>query len=639
MSDAAFDTFPKLLARNAAQWPNEVALREKDFGIWQEISWAGFHARVRGFALALRALGIGPGAVVGLIGDNRPDWVAGQIAAHAAGAMSLGLYRDALDEEVAYLIGHASVAVVLAEDEEQVDKLLGLGDRIPSVRHIVYSDPRGMRKYEDPRLLPVDGFIALGAPLLAADPGIYDRMVAETRGEDVAVLCTTSGTTAQPKLAMLSAGSVIRHTASYLAVDPQGPQDEYVSVLPLPWIMEQVYVFGKALQCRMVVNFVEEQSTSWADFREIGPTFVLLAPRVWEGLAADVRSRMMDASWLKRRLFDLGMKFGLKALDQKRKSTLAKILLFAALRDRLGFSRLRSAATGGAALGPETFRFFLAMGVPLRQLYGQTELLGAYTIHREGDVDFDTVGIGFDDSVQLRIEAPDPNGVGEIVTRHPNMFLGYYRNEEASKADLRDGWLATGDAGYVDGKGHLVVIDRMKDLAVTSNGDRFSPQYIENKLKFSPYVGEAVILGHGRPDLAAIICIRFPIVSKWAEKSRIAFTTYTDLSARDEVQALIRREVETVNAGLPEAQRIRRFLLLYKELDADDGELTRTRKVRRGVIGEKYGDIIDAIYRGDPAIPVDTTIAFQDGTRQRIRTTLKVVDLAPGRAGQRHAAE
>lgn len=634
-----FDTFPKLLARNAAQWPDEVALREKDFGIWQEISWSGFHARVRGFALALRALGIGPGAVVGLIGDNRPDWVAGQIAAHAAGAMSLGLYRDALDEEVAYLIGHASVAIVLAEDEEQVDKLLGLGDRIPSVRHIVYSDPRGMRKYEDPRLLPVDDFIALGAPLLAADPGVYDRMVAETRGEDVAVLCTTSGTTAQPKLAMLSAGSVIRHTASYLAVDPQGPQDEYVSVLPLPWIMEQVYVFGKALQCRMVVNFVEEQSTSWANFREIGPTFVLLAPRVWEGLAADVRSRMMDASWLKRRLFDFGMKIGLKALDRKKKSTLSRILLFAALRDRLGFSRLRSAATGGAALGPETFRFFLAMGVPLRQLYGQTELLGAYTIHREGDVDFDTVGIGFDDSVELRIEAPDQNGVGEIVTRHPNMFLGYYRNEEASKADLRDGWLSTGDAGYVDGKGHLVVIDRMKDLAVTSDGGRFSPQYIENKLKFSPYVGEAVVLGHGRPDLAAIICIRFPIVSKWAEKSRIAFTTYTDLSARDEVQGLIRREVETVNAGLPEAQRIRRFLLLYKELDADDGELTRTRKVRRGVIGERYGDIIDAIYRGDPAIPVDTTIAFQDGTRQRIRTTLKVVDLAPGRAGQRHAAE
>ncbi|MDR6292789.1 long-chain acyl-CoA synthetase [Inquilinus ginsengisoli] len=639
MTDAPLDTFPKLVARNAAQWPDAVALREKDFGIWREISWAGFHARVRDLALALRALGIGPGAVVGLIGDNRPDWVAGEIATHAAGAMSLGLYRDALDEEVAYLIDHAGIALVLAEDEEQVDKLLALGDRIPSLRHIVYTDPRGMRKYDDPRLLPVEAFIAGGAALEAAEPGLYDRMVAATRGDDVAVLCTTSGTTAHPKLAMLSAGSLIRHSASYLAVDPKGPKDEYVSVLPLSWIMEQVYVFGKALQCRMVVNFVEEQSTTWADFREIGPSFVLLAPRVWEGLAADVRSRMMDASVLKRRLFDLGMKIGLKALDRKRKSPLSKLLLFAALRDRLGFSRLRSAATGGAALGPDTFRFFLAMGVPLRQLYGQTELLGAYTIHAADDVDFDTVGVAFDETVELRIDAPDPNGVGEIVTRHPNMFLGYYRNEAASTADLRDGWLATGDAGYVDARGHLVVIDRLKDLAVTSGGDRFSPQHIENKLKFSPFVGEAVILGHGRLDLAAIICIRFPIVSKWAEKKRISFTTYTDLSGRDEVYALLRREVETVNAGLPEAQRIRRFLLLYKELDADDGELTRTRKVRRGVIGEKYGDIIDAVYRGDPAIPVDTTIAFQDGTKQRIRTTLKVVDLAPGRPGQRHAAE
>jgi long-chain acyl-CoA synthetase len=639
LTDAPLDTFPKLVARNAARWPDAVALREKDFGIWREISWAGFHARVRDLALALRALGIGPGAVVGLIGDNRPDWVAGEIAAHAAGAMSLGLYRDALDEEVAYLIDHAGIALVLAEDEEQVDKLLALGDRIPSLRHIVYTDPRGMRKYDDKRLLSVEAFIAGGAALEAAEPGLYDRMVAATRGEDVAVLCTTSGTTAHPKLAMLSAGSLIRHSASYLAVDPKGPQDEYVSVLPLSWIMEQVYVFGKALQCRMVVNFVEEQSTIWADFREIGPSFVLLAPRVWEGLAADVRSRMMDASALKRRLFDLGMKIGLKALDRKRKSPLSKLLLFAALRDRLGFSRLRSAATGGAALGPDTFRFFLAMGVPLRQLYGQTELLGAYTIHAADDVDFDTVGVAFDDTVELRIDAPDPNGVGEIVTRHPNMFLGYYRNEAASTADLRDGWLATGDAGYVDARGHLVVIDRLKDLAVTSDGDRFSPQHIENKLKFSPFVGEAVVLGHGRPDLAAMICIRFPILSKWAEKKRISFTTYTDLSGRDEVYALLRREVETVNAGLPEAQRIRRFLLLYKELDADDGELTRTRKVRRSVIGEKYGDIIDAVYRGDPAIPVDTTIAFQDGTKQRIRTTLKVVDLAPGRPGQRHAAE
>ncbi|HJX27126.1 MAG TPA: AMP-binding protein, partial [Thermoanaerobaculia bacterium] len=301
----------------------------------------------------------------------------------------------------------------------------------------------------------------------------------------------------------------------------------------------------------------------------------------------------------------------------------ADVLLFRALRDRLGFTRLRSAATGGAALGPETFRFFQAMGVPLRQLYGQTETLGAYTVHRPGDVNQDTVGVAFNDRIETRIDNPDPNGLGEIVTRHPNMFSGYYKLPENN--DLRDGWLHTGDAGYFDKAGHLVVIDRVKDLATTSGGDRFSPQYIENKLKFSPYVAEAVVLGDKRPHLAAMVCIRFPIVGKWAERQRISFTTYTDLSARPEVLELLRGEVEKVNASLPEPQRIRDFLLLYKELDADDEELTRTRKVRRGVINEKYGGIIEAIYRGERAIPVDTTIAFQDGTRQRIRTTLRVM--------------
>jgi long-chain acyl-CoA synthetase len=378
----------------------------------------------------------------------------------------------------------------------------------------------------------------------------------------------------------------------------------------------------------MRVNFVEEPETMMADFREIGPNFVLFAPRVWESIAADVRARVMDASPLKRGMFDLGMRMGLGALKRGRRSRLADVLLFRALRDRLGFTRLRSAATGGAALGPETFRFFQAMGVPLRQLYGQTETLGAYTLHRPGDVNQDTVGVPFNDRIETRIHEPDGNGLGEIVTRHPNMFAGYYG--VADNPDLRDGWLHTGDAGYFDKNGHLVVIDRVKDLATTAGGDRFSPQYIENKLKFSPYVAEAVVLGDKRPHLAAMVCIRFPIVGKWAERQRISFTTYTDLSAKPEVLELLRREVEKVNATLPEPQRIRDFILLYKELDADDEELTRTRKVRRGVINEKYGGIIDAIYRGERAIPVDTTIAFQDGTRQRIRTTLRVVNMRGG---------
>jgi long-chain acyl-CoA synthetase len=499
---------------------------------------------------------------------------------------------------------------------------------VPHLAHIVYSDPRGMRKYDDPRLIDAAKLAAMGRERAAREPGLYDRLVDATQGDACAILCTTSGTTSNPKLAMLSAGRVLKHCATYLAFDPKGPEDEYVSVLPLPWIMEQVYVLGKGLLCRMKVNFVEEPDTMMSDFREIAPTFVLFAPRVWEGIAADVRARVMDASALKQSLHELGMKTGLAALEKGRRSTFADMVLFRALRDRLGFTRLRSAATGGAALGPDTFKFFQAMGVPLRTLYGQTELLGAYTLHPDGKVDPDTTGVAMADDIEIKIENPDSQGVGEIVVRHPNMFLGYYKNPEASAAELKNGWLQSGDAGYFNDMKQLVVIDRIKDLAETSRGERFSPQYIENKLKFSPYIAEAVVLGAGREALAAMICIRYSIISKWAEKNRIAFTTYSDLASRSEVYALLHKEVETVNATLPPAQRISRFLLLYKELDADDGELTRTRKVRRGVINEKYGDIIDAIYRGERNIPVDTVIRFQDGTTQRVRTSLRVIDLA-----------
>lgn len=624
------DTLPKLLLLHARAHPDEVWLREKDLGIWNSFTWKQVSERVRLMALGLDALGVTRGDVVALIGDNRPQWLMGEIAAHAAGAMSLGIYRDALADEVAYLVTYADVAVIFAEDEEQVDKLLQLEDRIPTVRHIVYSDPRGLRKYEDPRLISLAALEEKGAALQGANPARYEAMVAGGAGSDVAILCTTSGTTSHPKLAMLTAGALLNHCAAYLAVDPRGPDDEYVSVLQMPWIMEQIYAFGQALLSRMKVNFVEEPETTMADMREIGPSFVLFAPRVWEQIAADVRARMMDASTFKRVMFEFGMKLGLRALDEGRRSWLADFVLFRALRDRLGFTRLKSAATGGAALGPDTFRFFLALGVPMRQLYGQTELLGAYTIHTEKDVDFDTVGVPMA-GVELRIDDPDPNGLGEIVTRHPNIFLGYYRNEEETKKSVEaDGWMKTGDAGFINARGHLVVIDRVRDMASTAHGDRFSPQYIENKLKFSPYVAEAVILGDGRDHLAAMICIRFPIVAKWAEKNRIAFTTYTDLSAKPEVIALLRREVEQVNRTLAEKQRIAKFLLLYKELDADDGELTRTRKVRRGVINERYGTIIDAMYRGDPKIDVDTTITFQDGTKQRIKTELEVVALETG---------
>jgi long-chain acyl-CoA synthetase len=543
------------------------------------------------------------------------------------GALSLGLYRDALEEEVAYLIRHAGAKVVFAEDEEQVDKLLGLGDQIPTVEKIIYSDPRGMRKYSDPRLMLATDLDEGGARLRKEQPSLYAELMALSTGEDVAVLCATSGTTTHPKLAMLPAGRIIDHCRHYLQFDPKSSADQYVSVLQLPWIVEQIHALGKALVARIPVAFVEEPETTMADMREIGPTFILLAPRVWEEIAATIRARMMDASALKRLLFNIALRRSLSALERNRRSRLADFLVFRALRDRIGFNKLRSAGTGGAALAPETFRFFLALGIPLRQVYGQTELMGTYMLHREGDVDFDTVGVVVDDRIKVEIKEPDRQGVGEITIRHPNMFAGYFRNEQATHDAVIDGWVQTGDAGYFDKKGHLVVIDRVADITAMATGDRYSPQFIENKLKFSPYVAESVILGRGRDYLAAIICIRFSIMSKWAEKRRIAFTTYADLSSRPEVYDLVRKEVETVNATLPEAHRIRKFLLLYKELDADDGELTRTRKVRRGVVAEKYADIIESIYAGAPHIDVDTTITFQDGSKQRIKTRLKVEDV------------
>lgn len=630
---AIYDTLPKLLALNAREHGGDVAVRQKDFGIWRETTWAQYRDRVAGIALGLKGLGIGRGDVVAMIGDNDGVWSAFELAAHSVGAMSLGIYRDALAEEVGYLAAYAGVRLAFAEDQEQVDKFLELGDRLPRLEHIVYRDPRGMGRISDPRVRSLDGLVADGTVGVGDLAGAYDALAAQTRGEDVAILCTTSGTTSNPKLAMLPGGAMIRHVHRYLEADPKDASDEFVSVLPLPWIMEQIYCFGMSLVSRMKVNFPENQDTLLHDLREIGPTFLLLAPRLWEQLAADMRARIMDANPFNRFVFEQGLKRGIAAVDQGRRSRLAEIALFGALRDRLGFSRVRSAATGGSALGPDTFKLFLAMGVPLRQLYGQTELMGAYTLQDGRELDCNTVGPPFRDC-EVRIDNPDAEGVGEIVTRHPDMFAGYYLNEAATRADLRDGWMHTGDAGYFDAKGRLVVIDRVRDLASTATGIRFSPQYIENKLKFSTYIAEAVILGAGRPYLTAIICIRASIVSKWAEKNRIAFTSYTGLAARPEVYDLVAREVALVNAQLPEGQRIAKFLLLYKELDADDGELTRTRKVRRGVIAERYGQLIDQLYEeGRDSAHLDTEVVYEDGRRAKVTADMPIMTLIPaGRA-------
>ncbi|EGX7688036.1 long-chain fatty acid--CoA ligase [Vibrio parahaemolyticus] len=622
----SLDTFPKVLQHNAKHWPEQVAMREKEFGIWREFTWQDYENRVKWMALSLQDLGIGEQDVIGLLGDNRPEWVWGELAAHAIKGYSLGIYQDSMHEEVAYLINYAKAKVVIAEDEEQCDKLLELGDEIPSVEYIIYCDPRGMRKYDDPRLIDVEQVYKKGQLIDKANPDKYLNMVAATKGSDLSILCTTSGTTSKPKLAQLHSGTFLDHCAAYLRADPRSPGDNYVSVLPLPWIMEQVYVVGQALISRQIVNFVEEQETMMSDLREIGPNFVLLAPRVWENIVADVSARMMDSTPFKQKMYKLGMSLANKALDQGKRSKLAEWILLRALRDRLGFSNLSSAATGGAAMGPDTFRYLQAIGVPLKQLYGQTEMCGAYTVHQADDVDYDSVGVAFDNA-DVKVINPDSNGVGEIIAKSTGMFTGYLNNQAAYDEDVQDGWMHTGDAGYFKDSGHLVVIDRLKDMSETSHGDRYSPQFIENKLKFSPFIAEAVVVGKGRPWLSAIICIRYAIVAKWAEQKGIAFTNYTNLSSQPEVYQAIREEVLKVNESLPDAQKISKFILLYKELDADDGELTRTRKVRRGVVAEKYGDIIETIYSAAPNVDVDTVITYQDGTKTRIQTSLVIETL------------
>jgi len=621
-----FDTFPKILRHNAKNWPKDTAMREKEFGIWSEFSWQDYQNRVKWLSLSLVKMGVKAEDTIALMGDNRPEWVWGEIAAHAMGGYSLGIFQDSLHQEVVYLLNKSKASVVIAEDEEQCDKLLELGDEIPSVKIIVYCDPRGMRKYCDSRLVDIQDLYSQGREIDQLSPELYDTYIDATKAESTAIYCTTSGTTSEPKIVLLEGGNFVKHCSSYLRADPRAAGDNYVSVLPLPWIMEQVYAVGQALIARQVVNFVEEQETLMSDLREIGPSFVLLAPRVWEGILADVKARMMDSTPLKQKLFNFAMQHAEQAQQLGRKSWLAEVLLLKALRDRLGFTFLKSAATGGAAMGPDTFRFFQTIGVPLRQLYGQTELCGAYTVHHHDDIDYDSVGFSFD-CADVKVINADSEGVGEVLGKTVGMFSGYLDNQKAYDEDVKDGWMHTGDAGYFKESGHLVIIDRIKDLAKTSNGSQYSPQYIENKLKFSSFIAEAVILGKERAYISAIICIRFSILSKWAEQQGLSFTNYTNLATLPEVYEKLTQEVEKVNETLPDAQKINKFVLLYKELDADDGELTRTRKVRRSVIADKYGDIIDSIYNNDQKVDIDTLITFQDGTTSRIQTQLQVATL------------
>ena len=620
-----YNTLPKLLRYRAEIMPDTVALRDKDLGIWNEITWKQYNEKVSFLALSLAKRGFKSGDVIGLIGDNKPSWLFFEIAAQAVGGMSLGIYRDTLDEEVGYLINAAKVNFVYAEDQEQVDKILTIKRPKTNKINIYYEDSRGLKELEDPHITDMLDLINEGQDIASKNPDKYSKMIDKVSGDQEAILCTTSGTTSDPKLAMLPGGKFIEHVIRYLKVDPKNIDDEYVSVLPFPWIMEQTYGVGFNIVGGMKVNFPERPDTAMEDMREVGPTFMLGAPRLWEQIAADMRSRILDAPKVTQWLFNVMVDRGLKAVDKGKRDFLADKLLFSSLKDRLGFSKVTSAATGGSAIGPETFKFFLAMGIPLRQLYGQTELMGAYTLQDvpKGTMDCETVGVPFPDC-EVKIIDPDPNGLGEIITKHPSMFSGYYNNPKAYKETIKKGWMHTGDAGYFDDKGRLNVLDRVNDIAIKSDGVKFSPQNIENKLKFSPYVGEAVVIGSQKPYLTAIICIRFSIVSKLAEKWQLAFTSYTGLAADKKIYSLIEEEIKKVNQQLPDNTKIAKFLLLFKELEADDGELTRTRKVRRSVINDRYNDLIKDLYLDKDTASINTEFTLEDGRKSKISATMEI---------------
>ncbi|NTU60322.1 MAG: long-chain fatty acid--CoA ligase, partial [Deltaproteobacteria bacterium] len=516
MTDQSCDTFPKLLRHNAAKYgAGKVALREKEFGIWQPFTWQDYFERVKYFCLGLVSLGLRESDTISIIGDNRPEWIFAELAAQSARAIGIGIYQDSILKEVSYIINLAASKFIVAEDQEQVDKVLDMGDELPTVKHIVYTDPRGMRKYDDARLIYFPEVEKLGREYEEKNPGAFDRLVDATQPEDPAQICTTSGTTGNPKLAVLSHRNMLSMAANLGAVDPKYETDEFVSFLPLPWIGEQMMCIASGLLFGFTINFPEEPETATENIREIGPHVIFSPPRVWENLAATVQVKILDASRAKRFLYNRCLPIGYEWADikfrkvqptlwQKIRYGLSYLLVFRALKDRLGFTHIRSASTGGAALGPDTFRFFHALGVNLKQIYGQTEIAGISCIHRDGDVNFDSVGKPIPET-EVTIINPDPKGVGEVVSKSPALFQGYYRNEEATRDTIHDGWLYSGDAGYFNEEGHLVIIDRMKDIMTLRSGERFSPQFIENKLKFSPYIKEAVCVGQDRDYVVALL--------------------------------------------------------------------------------------------------------------------------------------
>jgi long-chain acyl-CoA synthetase len=624
-------TFPRRLRELAEQRPGGVALQEKRYGIWQPITWTEYQRRVRDFAHGLANLGVGRGEVVAVLGDNRPEWLITELAAQCLGAAVVGIYPTSIGEEIVHILSLARVRIVVAEDQEQVDKLIRLTGQLPNLQTVVHYDPHGLEQYDQPYLKKFTDVEAVGRRHGEDHPEWLDQQIDQGAPGDVAVICTTSGTTARPKLAQLSHANLLAMADNLTDVDPVKPGYRYVSFLPLAWIGEQMLGVGCGLHAGLTLSFPEDAATVRADLREIGPDLMFSPPRIWESMLSEVQVRIDEAGWLKRKVFgwayDVGDRLAERRVRGQRIGAwlrtahrLADAVGLRPVRDQLGLARLRRGYTGGAPLSPDVFRFYQAIGVNLKQIYGQTEICGIAVVHRDDDVRFATVGKSIP-GTELKISDD-----GEILLRSASVLRGYLHNEEATRNAVDpDGWLRTGDAGYLD-DGHLVVIDRQADVLSLGDGSRFSAAFIENKLKFSPYVEEAVSF-HGEAGITAIVCVDPATVGAWAEREHLSYTTYTDLAGKPGVAQLVAEDIWRANQDLPEPIRVRRFVLLHKQLDPDDDEITRTRKVRRNVIGQRYASIIEALDTGTETVEVKTTVTYQDGTRVDRLIPLHIVDL------------
>ena len=623
-------TLPALLKRNAERYGNKrTAIREKEFGIWQSVTWQGYYENVRDFALGLRKLGFKRGNNLAYAGDNRPQGLYAELAVQALGGAVVGIYPDSHLEQVAYIINHSDSIYLVAGDQEQADKVLELKFTCPKVKKVIVDDPKGMRHYDDPLLAFFKDIQMSGRRLAETQPQLFDELIADVSPDDVGMINYTSGTTGLPKGSMITQQNMVAVARLQDAVDSAQDNFEYVSFLPFAWIGEQQFGVYWPIYKAFAVNFPEKVETVQENIREIGPHILLAPPRIWEKICSDIQVKIQEAVWIKRYVYQTFLPVGYRMADdtlEKRKPSIGRrllngiayVMLFRSLNNFFGLTRLRHAYTGGAPLGPEIFKMFLALGIKIKQAYGATETTAASIIHRTDDIRLDTVGTPLP---EIEVKTTD---TGELLTKGDTVFKGYYKNPEATAKTIVDGWFHSGDAAIIDDDGHVVIIDRMADVMKLSDGSRFSPQLIENKLKFSPFIMDAVVIGQEKPYIAAMISVDAGNVGKWAENRQLAYTTFTDLSQKKEIYELIAEEVAKANHSLPKVAKVRRFVLLYKELDADDEELTRTRKVRRKFVIERYKELIEALYGDQEEIDIEADIRYKDGKGYRMKTRVMI---------------